>query len=155
MPSERHIQDRLTAYLEGALPPQQAAEVATHLSGCPSCSEERDLLQEGRTLLRRIEVEPRPGFAVRVALGARDRKPGLAEAPWLRWAFGGLGAATVAAAALFVLRPQLPPQQPSTELMLAQRLDLYEDMTVMQNQEALEDLDVVSVLHTLTPEGTP
>ena len=35
------------------------------------------------------------------------------------------------------------------ELVLAQRLDLFEDMTVMQNQEALEDLDVVVELHTL------
>jgi hypothetical protein len=39
--------------------------------------------------------------------------------------------------------------------MLAQRLDLYEDMSVVQHQEALEDLDVVAVLHQLQPEGAP
>jgi hypothetical protein len=41
------------------------------------------------------------------------------------------------------------------ELLLAQRLDLYEDLSVVQDQEALEDMDVVSVLHELQPEGKP
>ncbi len=155
MPSERHIPDRLRAYLDGALSPQSREEVSTHLAGCKSCSEERDLLQEGRALFNPIEVEPRASFATRVALHARDQRLRPSGAHWLRWALGGLGAAAVAAAALLVLRPQAPAQPPSAEMMLAQRLDLYEDMTVMQNQEALEDLDVVSVLHTLQPEGAP
>jgi hypothetical protein len=47
------------------------------------------------------------------------------------------------------------PRHRADELMLAQRLELYEDMSVMQNQEALEDLDVVEVLHKLQPEGQP
>ena len=38
---------------------------------------------------------------------------------------------------------------------VAQRLELFEDLNVVQNQDALEDLDVVAVLHTLQPQGKP
>jgi hypothetical protein len=40
-------------------------------------------------------------------------------------------------------------------MVVAQRLDLYEDLNVVQNQDALRDLEVVAVLHTLRPEGKP
>ena len=38
---------------------------------------------------------------------------------------------------------------PGGENVLAERLDLFEDLAVLQNREALEDLEVVSVLHQL------
>ena len=44
---------------------------------------------------------------------------------------------------------------PRDEMILAQRLDLFEDFGIVQNQEALEDFEVVEVLHTLQPEGRP
>jgi hypothetical protein len=47
------------------------------------------------------------------------------------------------------------PEQASLDMRVAQRLDLYEDMAVMQHQQALEDLDVVAVLHTLHAEARP
>ena len=34
-------------------------------------------------------------------------------------------------------------------MRIAQRLELFEDLGVLQNREALEDIEVVSVLHTL------
>ena len=155
MPTARHIEDRLSAYLAGSMPFEERAQADSHLAACPQCSEERDLLREATALLSPIQIEPRQGFAAKVALEARKRRQ---LSPWglgrWRWALGGLTAACLAAAALFVLRPQ-PAAEPSQELVLAQRLDLYEDMSVMQNQEALEDLEIVSVLHTLTPEAQP
>ncbi len=38
---------------------------------------------------------------------------------------------------------------------MAQRLELFEDLNVVQNQDALRDLEVVAVLHTLQSEGKP
>jgi len=61
----------------------------------------------------------------------------------------------VAGAAGIALVASVPKQHRADELMVAQRLDLFEDMTVMQNQQALEDLDVVEVLDKLIPEAHP
>jgi hypothetical protein len=111
------------------------------------------LLREAHELIHPLPpFEPRAGFAARVSLAARDGRARPFGAPWWRWAAGGLAVAGVAAAALLLAQPRTP--KPS-EVMLAQRLDLYEDMSVVQHQEALEDLDVVAVLHQLQPEGAP
>ena len=115
--------------------------------------DDEKLLSEAREVLPPLAAfEPRAGFAASVALAARDqrRSQGFGFG-WMRWAASGLAVAGVAAGALFLARPRPQP----SELMLAQRLDLYEDMAVLQHQESLEDLDVVSVLHELQPEGKP
>jgi hypothetical protein len=52
----------------------------------------------------------------------------------------------MAAVAVMVATPSRPQHD---DLMVAQRLELFEDMTVVQNQQALEDFEVVEVLHTL------
>ena len=155
MPENSHIADRLGALLAGALAEDEAAEVRRHLASCAACAEERDLLQQAAAIVPRLpEADPRPGFAGRVAARAGDLRPRPIGAPWWRWAFGGGLAVAAAAAALLVARPATRP--PTEELLVAQRLDLFEDLSVVQNQDALRDLDVVAVLHTLGPEeGKP
>jgi len=112
-----------------------------------------ELLASARSVISPLpSVEPRAGFAAMVALTARDRR-GSAFSAWLRWALGGLAVAGAAALVAVIASPG--PRHRADELMFAQRLELYEDMSVMQNQEALEDLDVVEVLHKLQPEGQP
>jgi len=142
-----HVAHRLQALLSGSLPALDRAEVEAHLAACAGCREERDLLASARALLLPLPpMEPRVGFAAKVALDARDLRRSPFES-WLRWTAGGV--ATAAAAALLVAVLPAPRQGGSEELKLAQRLDLYEDLAVVQNQQALEDLEVVSVLHTL------
>lgn len=112
---------------------------------------EDELLREARILMPPLpDHEPRAGFAAMVALNARDRRRPFAA--WLRWSFAGLAAAGAAALALAVA---MPPPHHEEDVVLAQRLDLFEDLSVVQNQQALEDLDVVEVLHTLQPEARP
>jgi anti-sigma factor RsiW len=145
---QAHIASRLQAYLDGALPPAERDQAAAHLAACPACREEHDLLAQGRSLIAPLpRKDPRAGFAATVALAARDGRVS-PFAQRLRWSVGGLALAGVAAVAVVVATPVAPPPR-GDELVLAQRLDLFEDMTVMQNQEALEDLDVVAELHTL------
>jgi hypothetical protein len=103
------------------------------------------LLAEGRAVMPPLpEREPRAGFAAMVASNAQERH-GSSFAAWLRWSFGGFAVAAAAAVAVLLAAPA----QRQDDQLLAQRLDLFEDMTVVQNQQALEDLDVVEVLHVL------
>ena len=113
--------------------------------------DEDQLLLEARALLPRLPGrEPRAGFAAMVALSARDRRRPFAA--WLRWSLSGLAVTGVAVVALAVA---MPPAHHEEDVVLAQRLELFEDLTIVQNQQALEDLDVVEVLHTLQPEARP
>ena len=108
--------------------------------------DEAALLAEGRAVMPPLpDREPRAGFAAMVALNAAERRRPSVTA-WLRWSFGGLAVAGVAAVAVLVAMPSRPQRE---DLMVAQRLELFEDMTVVQNQQALEDFEVVEVLHTL------
>jgi anti-sigma factor RsiW len=143
-----HIANQLQAYLAGALPPEEREQAAAHLAACPACREEHDLLTQARSLIPPLPAkDPRVGFAAKVALAARDAQVS-PFAQWLRWSLGGVALAGAAAVAVILATPVSHPHR-GEEMMLAQRLDLYEDMAVMQNQEALEDLEVVEVLHTL------
>ena len=156
--ASEHVSERLLAYLDGRLDPSQSEVLAGHLDSCTACAEERDALRAGRSLLGALpDSEPRPGFAARVALHAADAHARPFGAPWWRWAFGGVAGATAAAALVLAVLPRNGPADPvNPELLLAQRLDLYEDISVMQNREALENLDVVEELDKLGPEvGTP
>jgi anti-sigma factor RsiW len=150
MATQGHVSDRLSAWLLGRLDPAGAEEVSRHFASCTDCAEERDLLQQGHSLLRALpELEPRPGFAVRVAAAALEQRRPLSALVW-RWAFGGLAGAAVAAGLLLtVSNNAIAPNGPSHEMQLAQRLELYEDLSVIQNREALENLDVVEQLDKL------
>ena len=154
MPEQGHIADRFGAWLAGTLPVAEAGEVRRHLESCAACAEELKLLQAGTSIVAPLPVaEPRPGFAGRVAARAAGLHPRPVGAPWWRWAFGGGLAVAAAAAALFIARPG--PRANGEELLVAQRLELFEDLNVVQNQDALRDLEVVAVLHTLSPTGKP
>jgi hypothetical protein len=144
-----HLADRLQALLSDALPRAEMEEARAHLQACAQCRQERDLLLSARELIAPLPArEPRAGFAAAVAFAARDRRAG-GFSRWLRWAFGGIAAAGVAATAAAVLVPARPGVLRGDEVTIAQRLDLFEDLGVLQNREALEDIEVVSVLHTL------
>ncbi|MGZ6123538.1 MAG: zf-HC2 domain-containing protein [Myxococcales bacterium] len=144
-----HVADRLQGLLSGALSPPQREEADAHLAACAPCREERDLLLAARGLIAPLPArEPRAGFAASVAMGARDRRAN-AFARWVRWAFGGVAAAGVAAAVVAVLMPVGTGAGRGEEMKIAQRLDLFEDLAVLQNRDALEEMEVVSVLHTL------
>ena len=153
MRQEGHVANRLGAWLAGTLPEVDAAEVRRHLDSCAACAGERDLLREGTSIVPPLPaVDARPGFAARAAARASDLRPRPLGAPWWRWAFAGGVAAAAAAAAVLIAWPE---RTPGDEMVVAQRLELFEDLGVVQNQDALRDLDVVAVLHTLQPEGKP
>jgi hypothetical protein len=137
-------------------------------------ADEGELLRTARELMPAVDAEPRPGFAARVALRAADEHAKPFGAPWWRFAFAGGTVAVAAAALMLALGPTTPSTATSVQpvpvasndahsllraqgadLALAQRLDLYEELSLVQNEEALEDLEVVAQLHTLPAEAKP
>src|SRR3989442_12363726 len=105
-----HIAHRLRAFLSGGLSPAERDEVDAHLSACPQCREERDLLAVAAALISPLPPrEPRAGFAAMVALNARDRHTPFHR--WLRWSLGGVAAAGVAAGGAASLVPAARPQR--------------------------------------------
>jgi anti-sigma factor RsiW len=144
-----HVADRLQALLSGTLPVPEREAAEAHLATCAQCREERDLLLSAWALIAPLPArDPRAGFAVAVAFAARDRRAN-AFSRWLRWALGGAAAVGVAAVAAALLVPVQTGAGRGDEVKIAQRLDLFEDLAVLQNREALEEMEVVSVLHTL------
>jgi hypothetical protein len=136
----------MQALLAGDLPAPEKEEAEAHLASCALCREERDLLLSARPLIAPLPaMEPRAGFAASVALGARDLRAATFSR-WLRWAFAGAAAAGVASAGVALLPAQRSGRE---EVKIAQRLELFEDLAVLQNRDALENMEVVSVLHTL------
>ncbi len=149
MQSDKHVTERLGEWLDGRLDASSAGEVATHLAGCTACASERDLLRDGKALLGKLpDREPRSGFAFQVALAASEQRAARPALSW-RWALSGLAGAAVAAGVVMAVLPKQAVEGGSHELLLAQRLELYEDLSVMQNREALENLDVVEQLDKL------
>ena len=134
-----------------------------------------ELVAQARAMLPPVDAEPRPGFAARVAANAAEHRARRFWArPLARWTITGAALTATAAALLFVTLPHTtshPAQLPeefasndradpmlhaaSSDLALAQRLELYEDLALVQNEDALEEMDVVARLHQLHREVKP
>ncbi len=99
-----HVEDALSAYLDGALPAAERAAVEAHLAACPAC---RTALAELRATQALLRAAPRPApprsFALTPAqaeaLRSGRTRPAAARPATPRLAIG----LRVAAAAVFVL----------------------------------------------------
>lgn len=97
----KHPEADLSAYLDGALSPEEATRVAAHLATCPACRAVVEDLRAVRTLIRSApEPDPDPGALARTLRhveGTRGRRRSEWGAVWI----------AVATAALLLLL-QLP-----------------------------------------------
>jgi anti-sigma factor RsiW len=154
-------EQNLSALLDGELGESLAAEMRTHLDGCPACATGAAKMQAVLSLVdglpaltpgadfdeqfRRKLVQARREQRIAAALPRqwawwwRLRVPALATA-------AALGTAVVAVT--IVGRGPAGPG-PASELMLAQNLELLRDYEVVQNLDALEDYDLVANLDSL------
>ncbi|KAA1423765.1 anti-sigma factor [Mumia zhuanghuii] len=71
----RDVVELATAYLEDALPPEEARAVEAHLAGCPGCTTYVDQMRRTVRELGSLEDDPLPA-EVRTALleALRDRR---------------------------------------------------------------------------------
>lgn len=152
-----HVSEDLTALLDGELSAERRDEVQAHLSSCPACAAERDLLA---TALGRVAavppVEPGPDLRRKVLL-ALDQEA--APRTWGAFLRGLLGArvlvpsgVAVAAGLLLYVSGRPVPEAGVDELEIAERLELLQDFDVVSAAPAgvnPEDLLVVAQLHEL------
>ncbi|HEY6362135.1 MAG TPA: zf-HC2 domain-containing protein [Vicinamibacterales bacterium] len=83
----RRTADRLTPYVDEALPPAERADVEHHLTACPPCRVSAEQEQGGRTVLRERAEQLRheslpPGLRTRCAAIARQHTRGASAAVW-------------------------------------------------------------------------
>ncbi|MDR7435246.1 MAG: zf-HC2 domain-containing protein [Armatimonadota bacterium] len=103
---QKHPSDRLTAYVDGELTQEEAAEIAAHLAECAHCREVVSDLRAVQMLLRSL---PEPSPDPSLLLQTRARLESIhAQKPSLpRWLIAG--AVAVAVAAFVALLPLSPP----------------------------------------------
>jgi hypothetical protein len=77
------IENRLPAYLEDLLPPEEQKNITEHLASCPRCSRAFEDLKRADQLVRGLEeVEPPPFFEQRIMSRVREeagRKQGILQ----------------------------------------------------------------------------
>lgn len=99
-----HVQDLLSAYLDGELSPPERAMVEAHLAACDACAERLEDFTTLDTTLRALPVEPPPGYFDAFPGRVRERVRGQA-APAPRWRVPVWGWAAAAALLLAVVTP--------------------------------------------------
>jgi anti-sigma factor RsiW len=102
-----HLDELLSAYLDGELSPADLATAETHLAGCGACRGELDAVLATRHLLRRLpgRLPPSGWYRDVVVTDARRRRTARSAATWI-----ALGAA--AASAILLLAPGEPSVAP-------------------------------------------
>ena len=83
----RRTADRLTPYVDEALPPAERADVEEHLNACPPCRVSAEQEQGGRSVLRdradRLRTGPLPpGLRTRCAAIAREHARAASGGSW-------------------------------------------------------------------------
>jgi hypothetical protein len=93
------VEESLSAYMDGELPPTDRARVEKHLQECESCTEHLQELRQTVRLVRELPLIPAPrSFAVRPVV---TRAEPARTAP--SWGYGVLKGATAIAALLLML----------------------------------------------------
>jgi len=86
-----HPSDALSALLDGALPPAEAAEIERHLAGCAECRTEHDALGAVRAAVRSLPLLDPPARALTPAPEGRER----GRHHVFGWAASGMAAAAL------------------------------------------------------------
>ena len=145
------FEEDLTAYIDGELPPERKRAMEAALAKDPAL---RSLEQRLRQSVDLVEAMPLPESspALRRAVLAEIGKPTFFERWFTLPRLLPLGLAMAAGVTVLVVWPREEAGLDEEKLMLAQNLEVVEDLDLVDLGSA-EDLDVVAQLHEL--EVTP
>jgi len=149
------VENDLTAYLDGELPPAAASRMQAHLASCEDCRATELLLHRTVSSLRGLpDFEPSRSLRRRV-LAEVESLPAASWAGWRQWLrpvrLVPSGAALAAAVAAAVVVTQRIQERRQMDLMVAANYELLTDYEVVGL--SADDLDVVEHLDEL--EGRP
>jgi anti-sigma factor RsiW len=72
----RDLERKLSAYLDGELPPRETQAVKAHLAACPSCSAALAAMRAAEADLKGLpSMEPSPFFTARAVAAAKAQRP--------------------------------------------------------------------------------
>ncbi len=142
-----HLDDLLSALLDGELGPAEESAATAHLTGCPACTAELEAIGTVRRAVRSLPaVDPPFGFYERMLLPGAGGGSFGAPPPWWRDRRKAVAAALVGSAAvsvgfLGVSSPTPQPVRPSVASLI--------------EAHATSASVTGDVLSTLTPAGVP
>lgn len=158
--SGRHPEAQFVAYLKGELTERDHRRVAEHLAACPECARTveafRNILQDLGNSLPEPPAVHWGAYRSQLRERLEQRQAGSWGWRWLRWPIP-VALSAAAAGALLILavqsgtyRPGVPGDLASLEeTVVAGRLDLLRQYSMLEHLDLLEDLDVVRQLDQL------
>lgn len=164
----KKVADNLVAYSDGELSPKDARVVREHLEGCPGCREVLARLQAVEREMRLLPgVSPSAGFDRAFRMKLQDERVrrenasvGLRVALERFHEWFGPRQVVAAAAGLAMLVVTIgvftmvrTPGLPEENLHLANDMDLFLNMEVIENSDALEHFEVITLLDALAEEA--
>lgn len=155
----------IVAYLDRELPEHQTRTFAKHLEGCPDCRHELAQLQEALQQLPALPlIQPSSDYdrifwdKIRVLRSKKiDRRHGLFTSVWMfltqRTGIAATAAITVclSLATFFALRS--PRELSRDEIMIARDIELFSNMEIIENSDALEHFEVIKQLDAFAEDA--
>lgn len=146
----------LVPYIECELGERERAKVEAHLSRCPSCAGEAELIKSVSGALRASEtpaMEPAPDLWAKVSARIERKTPSAAPRPWLRVtpaASACAAAVLVAAVGIGLMRANMPAEVPSVQPAVT-RVDRGDATEV---KPATSSVRVAQYKHTIRNAGS-
>jgi anti-sigma factor RsiW len=156
-----HPTFELTAFVDGALPPERVRFVRHHLAACPACAAEEGRLRDALALLAALPPAPTPSpfFGARLEQRLRAERAArdgfLGRVAALRWRLA-VPAAALGAAAVLIFGTAARVR--GRERAMAEHLELLEDydaIASLGDLESSDDIQVVAHLDDLQGGGRP
>jgi anti-sigma factor RsiW len=141
----KHVQNRLSAYLDGELAGSEMLEVRHHVQECACCAREAEELLTLKSMLANGEnCAPPADFEARLVAHVFKGERAASTPTW-RANLGIAGVAAAAAAAAFVLATKASEpirQEPAHEVAYS---DMAQDQTYFQGMDPIAGGQVVPV----------
>lgn len=149
---DEHVTDLLSAWMDGALSADQAAEVGRHLDQCPACRKEHAALAAVDRLLKEVpEISPSPDFSrnfwkkLDAAQSRRGRITRFFETFFNSWrpALAAAAALVVLGAGSVLLYRAGEKKNDSAMPVIAENMQFYADYELLENLELFENWEAV------------
>lgn len=159
----RKCRNNLVAYMDKELSEKDARYTAEHITSCAECRQEFQQLHDVFETLPTVPLlQPSDDFdrvfwekvrSIRHATPNREQGKWFSEvvsfccARRMSFAASAVFAVFICAISFFALNPR--HEIPQNELVIAKDIELFSNMDVIENSEALDDFEIINMLDVL------